>query len=195
MFNNWNSHLNLNKKYSNLKHHTLTSHRWNDYTHLLFLFQHLTFLFYFIFYFFCFARWCMWVWEPIQPRLRCEHCSTEHGTVQQRPELRFVLRDQVRPGSEVVQPGKPFHRGHRHQLLPSELRSPKWQWRVVQPPEAALRPRHANVPQDRSVPRRNRARQFPPVSSENPLSSSSRIFLAFIFKMSIISSYISTLYG
>ena len=111
----------------------------------------------------CFIRWGMWVRESIQPRVWGEHCSFEHGTVQQRIELWRMFWDKVRPGSTVVQPWETFHHHHRHQLLPSQPRPPQRQWRLVQPSSPPLWPRHAHVPQDRPVSRRNCPCQLPPV--------------------------------
>ncbi|CAI0539798.1 unnamed protein product, partial [Linum tenue] len=44
----------------------------------------------------------LWVREPVQPRLRGEHGGSEHGAVQQRAELRCLLRAQVRQRPQVV---------------------------------------------------------------------------------------------
>ena len=112
----------------------------------------------------CFYRWGLWVRKLVQPRLRCEHGGAEHGAVQQWAELWGMLRAQVCQRPRMVPFRESLHLNHRHQLLPTELRSSQRQWWLVQPSSPPLRPRHAYVPQDRRVPRRHRPSLFPPVS-------------------------------
>ncbi|RWW59244.1 hypothetical protein BHE74_00033835 [Ensete ventricosum] len=97
--------------------------------------------------------------QPLRPGLRNQHRRPQHRALQQRAQLRRLLRDAVRRRSPVVPPG--LHRRHRHQLLPPQLRPPQRQRRMVQPSPAALRPRRARLPPDRSAPRRHRPRLLP----------------------------------
>ncbi|URD90190.1 hypothetical protein MUK42_28522 [Musa troglodytarum] len=101
----------------------------------------------------------LWLRQPLRPGLRNRHRRPQHRALQQRAQLRRLLRDAVRRRSPVVPPG--LHRRHRHQLLPPQLRPPRRQRRLVQPSAAALRPRRARLPPHRSVPRRHRPRLLP----------------------------------
>lgn len=65
-------------------------------------------------------RWCVWLRQPLQPRLRYKHRSTEYSPVQQRSELRLLLRDPVRQRQTMV--SARLNRGHRHQFLPAQQR-------------------------------------------------------------------------
>ncbi|CAI0431413.1 unnamed protein product [Linum tenue] len=53
---------------------------------------------------------CLWVRQLIQPRVRHQHCSPQHCVVQQRAELRGMLRAPVQQRPEVVQTGLDHHR-------------------------------------------------------------------------------------
>ncbi|CAI0539799.1 unnamed protein product, partial [Linum tenue] len=84
---------------------------------------------------------------PVQPRLRGEHGGSEHGAVQQRAELRCLLRAQVRQRPQVVPLRQPFHSHHRHQLLPAQFRPAQRQWRMGAMPEEGRDPvHHQRVP-------------------------------------------------
>ncbi|CAI0431403.1 unnamed protein product [Linum tenue] len=99
---------------------------------------------------------CLWVRQLIQPRVRHQHCSPQHCVVQQRAELRGMLRAPVQQRPEVVQTGL----DHRHgdQLLPPKLGPLQRQRRVVQPATRALRLGRTSFPPDRPVQGRDRAR-------------------------------------
>ncbi|KAJ6833083.1 putative expansin-A2 [Iris pallida] len=101
----------------------------------------------------------LWVRQPVQPGLRHEHGGAEHGALQQRAQLRVVLRDAVRHRPEVVHRRR-LHRRHRDQLLPPQLRPPQRQRRLVQP---SLQ--HFDLAEPaflhRPVPCRNRPRLLP----------------------------------
>ena len=78
----------------------------------------------------------MRVRKPVQPGVRSEHGGAEHGAVQQRDELRGMLRDKVRERPEVVPAG--VDSGDGNKLLPTKQRPPKQRRRLVQPSPTPL---------------------------------------------------------
>jgi hypothetical protein len=94
----------------------------------------------------------VWVRQPLQPGVRHQHGGAEHGALQQRPQLRRLLRGAVRRGGgrrPLVSAG--LRRGDGHQLLPAQQRAPVRRRRLVQPAARPLRHVAARVPAHRAL--------------------------------------------
>ena len=108
--------------------------------------------------------WCRWgvrVWKSVRHWLWNQHVRTQCGAVQQWPQLRSMLRTEMRPHWFPVVPlRKTCHSHHCHQLLPSKLRG-----RLVQHSPPALRPILPHVHHPRPSSRRRHPRHLPKVPS------------------------------
>jgi hypothetical protein len=104
------------------------------------------------------CRWRMRLREPVLDGLR----RLAQCCVQQRPVMRGVLQDHVRPrgGAVLVQA---WRGGHRlcHQLLPAQLGPAQRQRRLMQPTAPALRHVPTGVGAHRRLPQRHHPRPLP----------------------------------
>lgn len=98
-------------------------------------------------------RWRVRVRESLQPGLRYKHRSSEYRFIQQRSQLRLLLRDSLRRREAVVPPR--LDSGDGDQFLPPKQRLTEQCRRVVQPSPPTLRPLAARLPTHCSVQSRH----------------------------------------
>lgn len=110
------------------------------------------------------CRRSLWLWQLVLNRVWHPNYRVEHCVVQQWCFMWAVLQDHLwLPNWPQVVHQRSFHHGHRHQFLPSELRSGEWQWWVVQPAPPAFRHGWACLVKDRHLQWRNHTCHIPKV--------------------------------
>jgi hypothetical protein len=112
----------------------------------------------------------VWVRQPLQLWVRGEECCVELRAFQRRRLVRRVLQHRLRHQEDQVVQARYVRHHLGHQLLPTQLRAPQQQWRLVQPAAPPLRHVTARVDDHRRLPSRYRPGELQEVTNPQMLA-------------------------